>query len=249
MTETTLEQAKGPIDPVRKYQDSTMDLQACNMRNDENASHKRYATKFYRHFLTPDHGLVFHPVEDNLMTSWYEPSILQINQQIRAEAWGHLIRANLWVHVTVAAVDDCGIPFILPHLKGEYKGVLQYWLAQPYFPSDIAPAEYSARIASEAAVSLWLGETCGSTNKANVDDGSVAKIFMFAYNPRHYDAFVQELGDYTDKFKGLKIRMSSATLPGSSRFAKLVEPLCTLRDLENVWFPGVADCPALPCSP
>ncbi|KAK7966367.1 uncharacterized protein PG986_000644 [Apiospora aurea] len=173
--------------------------------------------QIYSQFLLADqvHELAFEHNHDQL-PEWCNLSILHINQQLRDEAWDYFIRANTWIR------------------------------SQPYFPSEAAPRKYAERVAKEASLTLRLGSACDATEHTTVaDDNKGCKAFILAYKPTCYGIFVEELAVHASEIKDLTMQMSSTARPGSAMFAKIVEPLRIIRNLNNVWFPGVANCPTI----
>ncbi|KAK8066725.1 hypothetical protein PG997_013472 [Apiospora hydei] len=206
---------------------------------------KELRDEIYGYFLVMDQELVERR-SLCITEGWFNLATLQINQQTRDEAWDCMIKNNLWVKVTVASINHSDNPTI--GAAGHWCSVisrrpLPQW--DPYSPFNTAPKEYSERLASKAAVSLWMGETRGPSDKDPVDDSSTHLTFVFAYHPHSYGVFIQELFDHASEYKGLPISPSPVTQPGSSRFSKLIEPMCIIRDLDNVWFTGLAESPTL----
>ncbi|KAK8035503.1 hypothetical protein PG993_010498 [Apiospora rasikravindrae] len=103
------------------------------------------------------------------------------------------------------------------------------------------PKELRDEIYGAAAVSLWMGETRAPIDKDPIDDGSTHLSFIFAYHPHFYNMFIQKLSEHASEYKGLTISPGPVTQPGSPRFAKLIEPMCIMRGLDNVWFNGLAE--------
>ncbi|KAK7955138.1 hypothetical protein PG988_015832 [Apiospora saccharicola] len=172
--------------------------------------------------------------------------------------WDYLIKRNLWVRVTLNKVDDpFGPRTFADKLKWyqefdnspttRFDGSCSRPLYQPYFPryEGGSPSKSSEVLASEASVSLWLGEIYDPSDNAAVDKNSTQISFMFAYEPRRYSIFIRELLDNASEYKSMTIKPSPVTVPGSTRFAKLIEPMSTIRGLDKVSFVGTADSPTI----
>ena len=155
--------------------------------------------EIYGYFLAADMDW-FSELESYTQAWWTDSSIVQINQQTRAEAWDYLIKRNLWVHVTLNEVNhQCGSWTFEKTLKWypEFRSSSHFCdessvccrLYQPYFPlCEGGPPNKSLDVlSSEASVSLWLGETYDPNGNAAVDKSSTQITFMFAYEPSPED--------------------------------------------------------------
>ncbi|KAK6833428.1 hypothetical protein PG995_013173 [Apiospora arundinis] len=183
------------------------------------------------------------------LLSWYDFSVLQINQQIRAEAWDYLIRSNIWILVTFPIGQA---PSTLPsHMSMSHHPLMyETWQSQPHFPYYKAPSEYAQQLVRGAAASIWLNNAGHTTQDTISDTQRAHRTVMFAYKPSRYGIFIQQLLNFTtvytwNKLKGFVVKASPIVQPGSAEFRKLIEPLRALRGLEGVEFHGVANCPAL----
>ncbi|KAK8001655.1 hypothetical protein PG991_013877 [Apiospora marii] len=222
---------------------------------------KELRDEIYSYFLVADMNW-FSEVERHNQAWWTDHSIVQINQQTRAEAWDYLVKRNLWVRVTLDKTLSKARRHYLPDIFAErLKLYLEFsssnrrsdessfcWrLYQPYFPlcEGGPPGKSSEVLASEATVSLWLGETYDPRSNAAADENSTQISFMFAYEPRRHNIFIRELLSYASEYKSMTIQPNLVTVPGSERFAKLIEPMSTMRGLDNVLFVGISDCPTL----
>ncbi|KAK8135606.1 hypothetical protein PG984_003546 [Apiospora sp. TS-2023a] len=148
-------------------------------------------------------------------TWWTDASIVQINQQTRAETWDYLIKRNLWVRVTLNKVDNPFGPRTFADKLNRYREFNKS--PTPCFDGFCSwPARHHTQIS-----------------------------FMFAYEPRRYSIFIREFLDHASEYKSMTIKPCPVTVPGSNRFAKLIEPMTTIRGLDKVSFVGIADSPML----
>ncbi|KAK7911150.1 hypothetical protein PG985_013631 [Apiospora marii] len=130
--------------------------------------------------------------------------VLQINRQIRAEAWDRLIRSNVWIRVTMSSIPDYN------------------WVPQACLLHHRAPIQYWDRLDRAVAVHLRLtGDT------AAVEDHT----FTFAYHPFTYGLFVHEISRSHWEYTGLSVEVKCATF---KRVSKLIMPLSSVRDYRSV---------------
>ena len=124
---------------------------------------------------------------DSDLSSWCNFNILQINQQIRAEAWDYLISSNVWIHVTVPTAKG---RFAASNSRPRHPVLYDASLRQPHFPYYKAPKEYQQRLISEAALSIWLKDICCKAGEPIPDTETPCRTIMFAYMPSRYCIFV-----------------------------------------------------------
>lgn len=152
--------------------------------------------------------------------------ILHINRQVREEAWVSLVRKNLWVRFNFPASTqlepfDLGIPY------------------------NQVPEEHSKRLVAEAEIHLILSLAYENNDSSDLDSNEFSDSFLFVYHPFHYIYLLQRLAGTFLERSSITVQLTPATLINSSMFAKLLEPLCVLRNMRNVSFDGVQLCPAL----
>ncbi|KAK8066729.1 hypothetical protein PG997_013476 [Apiospora hydei] len=141
---------------------------------------------------------------------------LEINRQIRDEAWDYMARGNLWIRVTTDFHDDSGwTPLVR---------MLHYQI----------PNKYSKRLDNEVAVHFRLDVG----NRRVPDDGF---SFTFAYHPLAYGAFVQDISQFGVNDLNLTVEVNPTMIKRPSVFSKTIEPLSPTRGLRNVSFTGMDD--------
>ncbi|KAK8035504.1 hypothetical protein PG993_010499 [Apiospora rasikravindrae] len=190
--------------------------------------------QIYSYFVTIDQDYE-HEGEDYNNGECIDVSILHINQQIRHEAWNCLIETNLWVRLIFRQSDDLR-SFNFEGMNAE---------PQAYLPYDRVSEEHSKRLVQETALHLWVGESCETDANGDLDSSEFYESVMFAYHPLHYNMFLSSVAGSDVGVDSLTIQVHPKTMNIKSRFAKLLEPLCTLRGIRNVSFAGVEYCAAL----
>ncbi|KAK7911153.1 hypothetical protein PG985_013634 [Apiospora marii] len=190
--------------------------------------------QIYSYFVTIDQNYE-HRGDTKYAGESIDVTILHINRKIREEAWDSLIRTNLWVRVTHPE----------PGLLGFFNVGCINMVPQSYIPCNKVSEEHLRRLIAKAEIHLMLDSTDEDTDDSDIYSSESSEPFLFAYHPFHYNLLLQRLTEEVLECDSITVQMTPSTLINSSLFAKLLEPLCVLRDLRHVSFDGVEDCPAL----
>ncbi|KAK7955140.1 hypothetical protein PG988_015834 [Apiospora saccharicola] len=151
----------------------------------------------------------------------FDSAILQINRQIREEAWDCLIRSNVWIR------------WIKPSIDG------YDWYPQPCLQKRPYPAQYLGMIRNNVAVNFRSTEATPATEDHEI---------IFIYHPFTYGLFIHDISKSHGVFSGLAVEVNPAISQRRSMFTKLIEPLYSVRDHHDVTITGLGDrttCQAL----
>lgn len=144
----------------------------------------------------------------------FNSPVLQINRQIRQEALDCFIKSNVWIRITV--------PY-----KPDY-----YWFPKAGLLPHKVPIKYWDRLGSAVAVHFHLtGER--ATNKEYT--------YTFAYHPFTYGLFVHEVSRSHGEYPVLGVQVNRAVSQRPLLFAKLIQPLYSIRNFQGVVIRGIQD--------
>ncbi|KAK8135604.1 hypothetical protein PG984_003544 [Apiospora sp. TS-2023a] len=147
----------------------------------------------------------------------FDSSILQINRQIREEAWDCLIRSNIWIR------------WSKPPTGGFH------WYPQPCLLERQYPPQYLDRIRNNVAVNFRLTRDTPAPEEHEI---------IFVYNPFSYGLFIHDISESHRVFSGLAVEVNPEISQRRSLFTKLIEPLYSVRDHHDVTITGLGDLTA-----
>lgn len=147
----------------------------------------------------------------------FECTVLQINRQIHDEAWDCLIRSNVWVRFTLPYAPSIPEDHWYPQPRLLYKGI---------------PKQYQNRLASEVGIHFRLN---GDMTASQGD------TYIFLYHPLTYGVFIHDIAMAHSTYTSLTVEVNPAISKPPSFVRKLIEPLYSVRDYEDVTITGIGD--------
>ncbi|KAK8041015.1 hypothetical protein PG994_014022 [Apiospora phragmitis] len=142
-----------------------------------------------------------------------ESSILQINRQIRDEAWDYLVNGNIWIRAT-----------------GDF-GPYANWGHQPCLTYSGSSKKHSKWLDNQVAVHFHLAG----------GDWKAMETFTFAYHPAAYNGFILDLSFLSIGYSSFTVELNPAVSKRPTVFSKVMGPLYSIRGLRDVSFTGLDD--------